>query len=282
MLHIEVARTQPVYQLGLVTPQKLAYRYFGGEGNPPIVLLHGLLGSSRNWVSAGKELTGQYEVFALDLRNHGDSPHCDSMDFGELAADVLRFLDDHDLPQAHLLGHSLGGKVAMRLAMDAPARLSSLVVVDIAPRAYPPYHLRDFDAMNALPLAELTNRKDADDRLAEAVPDWGQRQFLLTNLVRKEDRFAWSINLRALTAARDVMRANSVGGEDSFAGATTFILGGQSRFVLPEDWRIINRYFPKARIEVIDESGHNPHIEKRDRFLAAIERHRSADWGSMV
>lgn len=282
MLPNGVARSLCFEQLGMVKPQKLAYRYFGGEGNPPIVLLHGLLGSSRNWVSAAKELVKDYEVFALDLRNHGDSPHCDSMDFGEMAADVLQFLEEQELDQVCLLGHSLGGKVAMRVAVESPDSLESLIIVDIAPREYPPYHQRDFDAMNALPLAELTSRKDADGRLAEQVPDWAQRQFLLTNLAREGDAFQWSINLRALTAARDVMRMNSIGADDIFTGAATFILGGQSRFVLPEDWRIINRHFPKARIEVIDESGHNPHIEKRDRFLAAIERHRDADWGSAV
>lgn len=277
-----VARTVSFDQLGGVNSPKLSYRYFGGEGKPPIVLLHGLLGSSRNWVSAGKELTNDYEVFALDLRNHGDSPHCDSMDFGDLAADVLRFLDEQDLRRVHLLGHSLGGKVAMRVAMEAPARVESLVIVDIAPREYPPHHQRDFDAMNSLPLAELESRKDADARMAELVPDWAQRQFLLTNLGRKGDAFAWTVNLRALTQARDTMRQSSIGPDDAFAGPTTFILGGQSRFVLPEDWRIINKHFPKARIELIDESGHNPHIEKRDAFLVAIERHRDADWGIVV
>lgn len=261
---------------------KLAYRYFGGEGNPPLVLIHGLLGSSRNWVTAGKDLASQFEVFALDLRNHGDSPHLDSMDFGELADDILGFLDQQGLDRAHLLGHSLGGKAAMRVAMEAPERLHSLVVVDIAPRLYPPYHQRDFDAMNALPLRELTSRKDADERMAEAVPDWGQRQFLLTNLTRRDDEFVWSIHLRALTAQRDAMRANSVGPDDQYRGATTFILGGRSRFVLPEDWRLIHKHFPKARIEVIEESGHNPHIEQRAAFIGAVHRHLDADWGASV
>lgn len=265
----------------MISP-KLAYRYFGGEGKPPLVLIHGLLGSSRNWVSAGKSLADDYETFALDLRNHGDSPHLDSMDFGELAGDVRAFLQEQGLARVHLLGHSLGGKVAMRVAMETPELLESLVVVDIAPREYPPYHQRDFDAMNALPLARLESRKDADAAMAEAVPDWGQRQFLLTNLGREGDAFKWTINLRVLTAARDIMRSNSIGPEDVYDGATTFILGGRSRFVLPEDWRTIRRHFPKARIEVIEESGHNPHIEQRDQFLAAMASHREADWGASV
>lgn len=265
-----------------VNSPKLAYRYFGGEGKPPLVLIHGLLGSSRNWVSVGKALVEHFEVFAIDLRNHGDSPHLDSMDFGEITDDVLAFFDEHGLEGVHLLGHSLGGKVAMRLAMVAPERLASLIIVDIAPREYPPYHQRDFDAMNALPLAELKSRKDADAWMAEMVPDWGQRQFLLTNLDRKDDQFAWTINLRTLTQQRDVMRMNSIGPEDEFNGATTFILGAKSRFVLPEDWRKIHRHFPRARIEVIEESGHNPHIEAKTDFLAVLSRHMDADWGASV
>jgi len=268
--------------LYLVKTPKLAYRYFGGEGRPPLVLIHGLLGSSRNWVSAAKGLVNDFEVFALDLRNHGESPHLDSMDYCALAADVRAFLDEQELDHVCLLGHSLGGKVAMRFAMESPERLESLIVVDIAPRNYPPYHMRDFDAMNALPLAELTSRKDADAHMAEAVPDWGQRQFLLTNLGRDGDRFKWTINLRALTDERDVMRANSIGPDDVFDGATTFLLGGRSRFVMPEDWPLIHRHFPKARIEVIDEAGHNVHIEKRNEFLVALARHREADWGAGV
>lgn len=261
---------------------KLAYRYFGGEGKPPLVLIHGLLGSSRNWVTAGKELASDYEVFAIDLRNHGDSPHLDSMDFSELAEDVRHFLREQELSHVHLLGHSLGGKVAMRVAVESPELLESLIVVDIAPREYPPYHQRDFDAMNALPLAELESRKDADAHMAEMVPDWGQRQFLLTNLGREGDAFKWMINLRALTEARDVMRKDSIGPEDVYDGGASFILGGRSRFVLPEDWRTIHKHFPKARIQVIEESGHNPHIEQRQQFLAAITRHREADWGAGV
>ncbi|MEO0796476.1 MAG: alpha/beta fold hydrolase [Verrucomicrobiota bacterium] len=262
---------------------KLTYRYFGGEGKPPLILIHGLLGSSRNWTSAGRLLAEHYEVFAVDLRNHGDSPHADSMSFDDLAADIVGFMDEHGLHGAHLLGHSLGGKTAMRVAVDNPARIESLVVVDIAPRLYPPYHQRDFDALNALPLRELTSRKDAEERLTESIPDWAQRQFLLTNLERQDDgSFQWIINLRALTDQRDAMRSNPLEADETFDGATTFILGGRSRFVLPEDWPTITQYFPKARIEVIDESGHNPHIEKRDQFLETLDRHRAADWGASV
>ncbi|GHB97968.1 hypothetical protein GCM10007047_12390 [Cerasicoccus arenae] len=204
------------------------------------------------------------------------------MDYAELASDVLGFLDEHNLEGVHLLGHSLGGKVAMRVAMESPERIASLIIVDISPREYPPYHQRDFDAMNTLPLKEITSRKDAEARIAEMVPDWGQRQFLLTNLIRKDDHFEWGINLRALTDQRDVMRSNSIAAEGVYAGATTFILGGQSRFVLPEDWRLIDRHFPKARIEVINESGHNPHIEKREDFLAAVFRHHDVDRSARV
>lgn len=250
---------------------KLAHRHLGGEGKPPLVLLHGLLGSSRNWIATGKDLAARYSVFAVDLRNHGDSPHDDDVGFPALAADVLAFLDDHELDRVRLLGHSLGGKAAMRVAVDDPARVEALVVVDIAPKDYAPYRLRDFEAMAALPLKELSSRKDADERLAEAVPDWAYRQFLLTNLTRDPaGGFRWAVNLRALLEGMGDMRVNPLAPGETHAGPTTFILGGKSRFVQEEDHAAIRAHFPAARIETIPGAGHNPHMDAREAFLALV------------
>lgn len=251
----------------------LHYRYFGGEGNPPLVIIHGLLGSSRNWLTVARELSRQYEVFAIDLRNHGDSPHADAMDFTSLAADLETFLQARGLEHAALLGHSLGGKVAMRFACEHPERTDALIVVDIAPKEYRPHNQRDFEAMLALPVEKMISRKDAEAFLAEYIMDWGQRQFLLTNLKRNEqgEGFVWGVNLPALHAARQTMRENPLAEGDRFNGATLFVLGGESGFVEPEDWGKIRHYFPRARIQSIDGAGHNPHIDKKADFLSVLE-----------
>lgn len=251
----------------------LHYRYFGEEGNPPLIIIHGLLGSSRNWLTVGRELAKQYEVFAVDLRNHGDSPHAEAMDFATLSADLAAFMDARGLERAALLGHSLGGKVAMRFACEHPQRTDALVVVDIAPRAYEPHNQRDFEAMLALPADKMISRKDAEAFLAEYVMDWGQRQFLLTNLKRNEggEGFAWAINLQGLHNARQTMRESPLGADDRYTGPALFVLGGKSNFVQKEDWEGIRRHFPKARIQSIEGVGHNPHIDNRNAFLAVLD-----------
>jgi pimeloyl-ACP methyl ester carboxylesterase len=251
---------------------KLAYRYFGGEGNAPLVMLHGLLGSSRNWITIGKALSAHYEVFALDLRNHGDSPHDAKSGFDDMAGDVEGFLHRQGLESAHLLGHSLGGKVAMHLAVGDPHRVRSLTVVDIAPKAYPPYHIDDFEGMMALNLDVLTTRKEADTFLKRSVPDYGQRQFLLTNLKRGEDgKFVWGVNLKTLYWNLDTLRKNSLREGETYEGPSLFILGEHSRFVRPEDHATIRDYFPKAQIRTVADAGHNPHIDQPQAFLAILE-----------
>lgn len=261
----------------------LHYRYFGGEGNPPLVIIHGLLGSSRNWLTVGRDLTAQYEVFAVDLRNHGESAHAEGMGFDQLAADIENFMNERGLEQATLLGHSLGGKVAMRFACEHPERTDALIVVDIAPKTYPPHHQRDFEAMLALPVDKMQSRKDAEAFLAEYVMDWAQRQFLLTNFKRSEEggSFGWTVNLHELNRCREQMRTNPLPDADSrYLGPTLFVVGGASAFVQPEDFEAIRRHFPKARIEVIKDAGHNPHIEKKAEFLAALESFYATGLGS--
>lgn len=249
----------------------LNYRYFGNEGKPPLVIIHGLLGSSRNWQTVGKALSDQFEVFAVDLRNHGDSPHGNGMDFDTLSADLETFVRARGLQSFHLMGHSLGGKVAMHYAVHHPDQVESLIVVDIAPREYPPYHVEDFAAMNALDLEALESRQQADELLAQKIPDWGQRQFLLTNLKRLSDNgFVWGINLKALTESRDEMRASPLQSDDVYEGPTCFILGEKSNFVLKSDHELIRRHFPRCVIKTLPGVGHNPHTENRDAFVTAV------------
>jgi len=250
----------------------LAHRDFGGEGLPPLIILHGMLGSSRNWQSAGRDLAGRFHVHALDLRNHGDSFHAREVSYPVMAADVIAWMDARGLERAHLIGHSMGGKTAMRLAIDHPLRVAKLVVVDIAPRAYTGSHRANFDAMNRLDLATLTSRQEAEERILGEVPDWAMRKFLLTNLERRGDGrgFRWAIGLDALTEALPVLEANFLQPAERFDGDVLFLLGGRSDYFRPEDEGTTRAHFPYVQFATIAESGHNPHFDAREKFVEIV------------
>ena len=251
---------------------QLFHRDLGGAGRPPLVILHGMLGSSRNWLSVGTELAGTFHVSALDLRNHGRSPHDIAMNYGVLADDVLAWLDSQRLARAALLGHSLGGKVAMRLACRAPERVARLVVVDIAPRAYPDKLERaEFAAMRALRLDAIASRGDAERAMESLVPAPLMRKFLTTNLEQEPGgAWRWTINLPTLTAAVPVLVENPLVSGDRYDGLAQFITGGQSDFVRPEDATAIRGHFPAAKIVTIAGCGHNPHMEARVEFVRLV------------
>jgi pimeloyl-ACP methyl ester carboxylesterase len=253
----------------------LFHRDLGGAGKPPLVLLHGMLGSSRNWQTAGTDLAAHFHVLALDLRNHGRSPHADTMSYADMMADVLAWLDEHALQRVTLLGHSMGGKVAMLLACRHPERVERLLLVDIAPKNYFwTGHRANFAAMNELNLADLRSRADAEMRFEARVPSWPMRKFLTTNLERSADgKWFWQINLPVITAALPELEKNPLAPDERFAGPTVFLAGGNSNYIEPEDHAAIRAHFPAAEIEVLPNAGHNPHMETRAEFVAAIMRH---------
>src|SRR5688572_6646791 len=189
----------------------LFHRELGGTGKPPLILLHGMLGSSRNWQTAGTDLAAHFHVFALDLRNHGKSPHSDSMSYAEMLDDVLAWMDAQRLSAVTLAGHSMGGKVAMLLACRHSVRVERLIVVDIAPKDYFwPEHRERFAAMNELNLGDLRSRAEAEMRFESRVSSWPMRKFLTTNLERTpECGWAWQINLPVLTTAVPQLEKNS-------------------------------------------------------------------------
>jgi esterase len=254
---------------------QLFHRDLGGAGNPPLVILHGMLGSSRNWQTAGRDLAAKFHVLALDLRNHGGSPHAEDMDYFTMTADVLAWLDGQKLSRVSLLGHSMGGKIAMLLACRRPERVERLIVVDIAPKNYSwPEHRLEFAAMNDLDLARLASRAAAEKHFESRVPDWGMRKFLTTNLERTaEGGWRWQINLAGITAALPALEQKPLTADDHYAGPTLFITGGKSRYVKPEDAAAVRRHFPAAKIETIAAAGHNPHLETREAFVEMILGH---------
>jgi pimeloyl-ACP methyl ester carboxylesterase len=214
-------------------------------------------------------LAARFRVLACDLRNHGDSPHAPGMSYRELAADVLETLDEVVATPVTLLGHSLGGKTAMRLACDAPARVTHLLVGDIAPKEYA-VDPTPVEAMLAVSLEGVTRRAEVDERLAEHLEDASLRQFLLTNLERRGAGFAWRSDLQAIRDDLPALGRAPVGPGDRYDGPVDFFYGGRSRYVSASDLEPARRFFPHARAHALPDSGHDLHIDARDAFVAAV------------
>lgn len=237
------------------------------------MIVHGFLGSSRNWQSTARELGTQFRVHALDLRNHGESPHTDDYNYDAMAGDIVAWMDARNMDRAFLLGHSMGGKLMMKVACEHPNRVEKLIVVDIAPKVYPKSHDKELESMLAIDTSTLESRKKADEALTEGVPNWGLRQFLLTNLVKREaGGFRWQANIKALYANRRKMESSSLGAEQQFDGDTLFIIGNDSDYFEKADIELVKRHFPTSAIEVIRDCGHNPHFEKQHAFVEIVRR----------
>ena len=263
----------------------LNYQYFGGEGHSPMVILHGLLGSSRNWTTVARELAKEFEVFALDLRNHGQSPHASEMDYLALAGDVLAFLDANQLEMVTLLGHSMGGKTAMRLAVDHPNRVETLIVADISPKPYAAHHRIEMGAMQAMPLDLLKSRKEAETHLERfGVDEWAHRQFLLTNLVRDAETkaFKWQINVPGIDRNMEHVALSPLAENERYEGPTLFIRGEKSKFMTDADTATIQSHFPYSRVTQVSDAGHNVHVENKAGFLEAVASLKYTDWGCEV
>lgn len=246
---------------------KLAYKRYGD--GPPLLILHGLLGAGGNWHTLSNTAFGpHFTVFTVDLRNHGRSPHSDVFDYPSMVEDLLEFLETHALPHAHVLGHSMGGKVAMHLALAHPARVDRLVVVDMAPRAYPPRHLEILEALGGLDLATLGSRGEIDAALARRITSRPIRQFLLKNLDFRDGRYGWKMNLPAIH--RNYAQINTLIDAGRFDGPALFVRGGASDYVEDADLPAIRALFPHAEIVTIDGAGHWVHAERPDALAAAV------------
>lgn len=237
-----------------------------------MLVLHGLLGSSRNWLTTGRDLAERYHVIALDARNHGRSPHDAEMTVEAMVADVVAWLDARGAAQAAVVGHSMGGKTAMLLACRHPERVARLVVVDVAPRDYSwKGHRAEFMAMQELNLDSLRSRQEAELRFEARVVDFAMRKFLASNLTRTDaGRWEWAINLPVLTDALPRLEKDSLTPADRFEGPTLFVVGERSPYVEKGDHATISAHFPHAKIETIAGAGHNPHMDAREAFMQAV------------
>ncbi len=240
-----------------------------GDG-PPLVILHGLFGSARNWTSIGKALADDYRVIAVDMPNHGSSPWQDDVSYIAMAETVGDFLRSEGLAGAPVLGHSMGGKTAMALAIMQPALVGKVFVLDIAPVTYDHENRQYIEAMEAVDLDNLSGRGDADDTLAEWVDDPNLRGFFLLNLVRDGDGYAWQINLPALKAGLSDLHGFPDFTGKSYDGPVLFVGGEKSDYILPDHHGLIGELFPASDIQSIPGAGHWVHAEKPAEVTAAI------------
>lgn len=239
-----------------------------GKGQP-LIILHGLFGSLDNWMTLSKKLGEQFEVYIIDARNHGFSPHSDEFNYEVMADDLLTFINEHNIIDPIILGHSMGGKTAMQFAMNYPEKISKLVIADIAPKPYPVHHGVILEGMFALDFNIINSRKEADTELAKHIPDLSTRQFILKNLYWKEKgKLAWKFNLTVISDNIEMVgfELNNI---RPFNKSTLFIRGTKSNYILESDYQKINSIFLNSTIESI-ESGHWVHAENPTQFLEIL------------
>jgi len=242
-----------------------------GEG-PPLIILHGLLGSLHNWLPLGRKFAERFKVFAVDQRNHGLSPHSPEFGYDHMARDLHELMSAQGLTSAHLLGHSMGGKTAMQFALLYPDQVGKLIVVDISPREHVPRQSGTLQSLLALDLNKFHHRDEMDAALAASVPDEELRQFLLTNVARgKTGAFHWKANLSAIWENRRLLGA-ALEAERPCLKPALFLRGGKSDYVADADLALIRRLFPQAVLETIPEAGHWVHADEPEKFFAAVIR----------
>ena len=239
-----------------------------GAGTP-VVLLHGLFGSQSNFGVLARRLAADYRTVSLDLRNHGGSPHAPGMSYAEMAADVVDTLDARGIGEAAVVGHSMGGKVAMRLALTAPARVRRLLVADIAPVRYPPHFRTIAAAMQAIPLRPGLLRSEADAALQASAPDPAVRGFLLQNL-RFGSAPAWRIGLDHIVQGLPDIEGWDAP-DEAYDGPVLVLRGERSDYVQPEHRPAIRALFPRARFLALRDAGHWLHADAPDAFLSVVQ-----------
>lgn len=250
-------------------------------GGSPIIIIHGLYGSSDNWLTIARELSSDYLVYLVDLRNHGNSPHTDRHTYPLMKLDLLEFVDRHDIEKAVIIGHSMGGKVAMAFSAEFPERIKSMAVIDIGPKSYHKLtdyssqaieHMNILNAMQSVDFSVVKTREDIDAQLEDYIKSYRIRNFLMKNIRRGRDNtFSWKINVDVLIKElpaileRVVFRAQVVSGFP-----VLFIRGENSDYILDEDIPGIKNFFPEAEFVTIPGAGHWLHAEKPELLLRIL------------
>lgn len=237
-----------------------------GQGKP-LIILHGFLGSSDNWVSLGKVFGESFHVYILDQRNHGQSFHSDDFDYDVMTEDLSKFIASNSLENVALIGHSMGGKVVMKYALENSSKVEKLVVADMAPKSYPVDYDLIFKGLNSIDIGNLNSRNEAEQSLSEYIDDFGMKQFLLKNLTREGDGYRWKANLKILERNIEGIGLWPIS-ESQFDKPSLFINGKNSGYVKEGDEANIKSLFPNVERITID-AGHWLHAEKPNEFMEA-------------
>ena len=242
-----------------------------GEGEKDLLILHGFLGMGDNWKTHAKHwATKGWRVHLIDQRNHGRSFWSDDFNYDFMAEDLLKYFDAHKIAEATLLGHSMGGKVAMQFACTNPEKVTQLIVADIAPKAYPPHHQQILNGLAALNFSQITSRKKADQTLSNFIKEAGIRQFLLKNIYRvTPTQLGLRINIAVLKNASDQI-GTSLSQEMQYPGKTLFLKGEHSGYIEAGDELLLQHHFPQNTLVTIEKAGHWLHAENPMAFGQAI------------
>lgn len=251
-----------------IQPLTLAFDEFGDRNAAPLVILHGFFASSRNWRAIARTLAERYHVYVPDLRNHGASPHSPVMDYPAMAVDLKHFLDQNGIRKTHLLGHSMGGKVAMWFALNCPEAVERLVVADISPTRYQHSFENTIAALQDVPLNAIRNRKEAEAALSESIADGNYRQFLLQNLQLTDGEYAWRVDLDIFRRTADnIIAFPAADNVLPYPKEALFLGGGNSDYIREDD---VYRLFPEARIKQIADTGHWLHVQAPRQFCEEV------------
>ena len=241
-----------------------------GKGDP-LIILHGLFGSSDNWVSIGKALGDDHHVMLIDQRNHGNSFHSEEFTYDSMVGDLHDYIVNHNITDPVILGHSMGGKVAMHFSLLHPHLIKKLIVADIAPREYEPRHYDILEAMESMDLDGISSRKQADEYLGKFIAGADVRNFLMKSLTRgKDHKYKWKLNLRVIHREIENISADIVS-EGIFEKPSLFMRGGDSDYILDDDKPMIKKLFPRSLVLTINNAGHWLQHEKPAEFVAAVK-----------
>ncbi len=242
-----------------------------GEGKP-LLILHGFLGMSDNWKTLATQYANEgFETHAIDLRNHGRSFHSNNFSYQDMVNDIVSYCQEKNLEKIHIIGHSMGGKVAMFLATQHPELIEKLLVADIGPKYYAPHHQDILNGLNAVDFSQKPGRSEVEEILKPHIPDFGTRQFLMKNLHwETSDQLAFRFNLKTLTEEVENI-GEALPEEKTFNGETLFLRGEKSNYIKEEDFEVIKKHFPNAEIKTIANAGHWLHAENpKDFFEVSI------------
>lgn len=248
---------------------ELEFKHYGDVSNPPFIIMHGLFGMLDNWHYHAKLFGEKFSVYTVDLRNHGRSPHSNTMSYQAMSSDIAEFCKKHKLKNIILLGHSMGGKVAMQFSVDFPQLLSKLIIADIGPQAYPPGHEVYFKAFREIDFSKLNSRQEADEAFSKYESNLGIRMFLLKNIERTKNGFELKANIPAIEEAYPKI-TGKIYIPFPISTPTLFMRGEKSGYIRDKDVADIKKLFPFSKVVTIKNAGHWLHAENQDQFYQEV------------